>query len=51
MPVNLPNLLTWLRIMSIPLLIGVFYCPERWLEDQQRNIIATVLFVAAALTD
>ncbi len=51
MPINLPNLLTWLRILSIPLLIGVFYCPADWFDDQQRNLLATVLFVAAALTD
>ena len=51
MPINLPNLLTWLRILSIPLLIGVFYCPAEWFDDQQRNLLATVLFVAAALTD
>lgn len=51
MPINLPNLLTWLRILSIPLLIGVFYCPAHWFDDQQRNLLATVLFVAAALTD
>jgi len=25
MPINLPNLLTWLRILTIPLVIGVFY--------------------------
>ena len=48
---NLPNLLTWLRILSIPLIIGVFYCPDGWLDDQQRNILATSLFIAAAVTD
>ena len=27
MPFNLPNLLTWLRILLIPLIVGVFYLP------------------------
>ena len=32
MPVNVPNLLTWLRILAIPLLVAIFYLPDRWLE-------------------
>ena len=51
MPLNVPNLLTWLRILRIPLVIGVFYAPADWLTDWQRNLIATALFVAAAITD
>ena len=30
MPLNLPNLLTWLRILFIPLMAGVFYLPDDW---------------------
>ena len=48
MPMNLPNLLTWLRMLAIPLLVGVFYLP---LPQDSRNLVATVLFVAAAITD
>ena len=48
MPMNLPNLLTWLRMLAIPLLVGVFYLP---LQTEARNAIATVIFVAAAITD
>jgi CDP-diacylglycerol--glycerol-3-phosphate 3-phosphatidyltransferase/cardiolipin synthase len=48
---NLPNLLTWLRILAIPLLIGVFYLPESWLAPHERNLISSILFAAAALTD
>jgi len=48
MPMNLPNLLTWLRMLAIPLLVGVFYVP---LQPEARNLIATVIFVAAAITD
>ena len=45
---NLPNLLTWLRVLAIPLLVGVFYLP---VSPAARDVIATVLFVGAALTD
>ena len=45
---NLPTLLTWARIVAIPLIAGVFQLP---LPDGERNLIATVLFVVVALTD
>jgi CDP-diacylglycerol--glycerol-3-phosphate 3-phosphatidyltransferase len=45
---NLPTLLTWARIVAIPLVVGVFYLD---LVDQTRNLIATVLFIVVALTD
>jgi CDP-diacylglycerol--glycerol-3-phosphate 3-phosphatidyltransferase/cardiolipin synthase len=48
---NLPNLLTWLRILAIPLLIAVFYLPASWLTMYERNLISSILFAAAALTD
>jgi CDP-diacylglycerol---glycerol-3-phosphate 3-phosphatidyltransferase len=51
MPLNVPNLLTWLRIVMIPVVIGVFYVPEIWLSSWHRNLIATVVFAAAAVTD
>jgi len=51
MPLNVPNLLTWLRILTIPLVIGVFYVPEVWLSSWHQNLIATSLFIAAAITD
>ena len=51
MPLNVPNLLTWLRILMIPLVVGVFYVPEIWLSSWHRNLIATALFAAAAITD
>ncbi len=51
MPLNVPNILTWIRILMIPLVIGVFYVPEVWLSSWHRNLIATALFGAAAVTD
>ncbi len=51
MPLNLPILLTWLRILMIPAIIGAFYLPDAWLTRQEANLTATVLFVAAAITD
>jgi phosphatidylglycerophosphate synthase len=32
MPLNIPILLTWLRIILIPLLIAVYYLPEAWVR-------------------
>lgn len=51
MPFNLPIFLTWLRIVAIPLVVGVFYLPVDWISPTGQNIAATVIFVAAALTD
>jgi cardiolipin synthase len=45
---TVPTLLTWARIVAIPLLVGVFYLP---LGGAMRNLIATALFVVFALTD
>lgn len=46
---NLPTLLTWARIVAIPLIVGVFYWES--LPWPQRNLVATVLFVVFAITD
>ena len=51
MQFNLPNALTWMRIVMIPLFVGVFYFPTSWLTGSEKNLIATVIFTAAALTD
>ena len=51
MPLNIPNLLTWARIVLIPLFVGVFYAPQDWLSLSQQNLAATVIFVVAAVTD
>lgn len=51
MTFNLPILLTWLRIVLIPLLVGIYYFPADWLTFAERNLVATVVFVIAAATD
>ena len=45
---TIPTLMTWTRILAIPLIVGVFYMD---FTDAQRNLIATVLFVVFAATD
>jgi cardiolipin synthase len=51
MPLNLPNLVTLLRILLIPLIVGVFYMPDMWLSDEGKNVAATAVFIVAALSD
>lgn len=48
MTINFPNVLTWCRIFLIPLVVGVFYLP---LTAFEQNLIATVAFIVAAITD
>ncbi|MFY9317271.1 MAG: CDP-diacylglycerol--glycerol-3-phosphate 3-phosphatidyltransferase [Burkholderiales bacterium] len=48
---NAPNLVTLLRIVLIPLIVGVFYVPDRWLPPDDKNLAATVIFIVAAVTD
>jgi CDP-diacylglycerol--glycerol-3-phosphate 3-phosphatidyltransferase/cardiolipin synthase len=51
MPFNVPNLLTWLRIILIPLFVGIFYFEKSWLTVANQNLWATVIFTVAAITD
>ena len=51
MPLNIPILLTWLRVALIPLVVGLFYLPSDWLSMQDRNLAATSVFIVAAITD
>lgn len=51
MNLNIPNILTWLRIVMIPLFVGVFYFEQGWMSHPMQNLVATVIFTAAAVTD
>jgi cardiolipin synthase len=48
---NLPNLLTWLRMLAIPMLVAVYLLPFDGLSMATRNLLGTTLFVLAAVTD
>jgi CDP-diacylglycerol--glycerol-3-phosphate 3-phosphatidyltransferase len=45
---NLPTLLTWARIVAIPLVVGVYYTD---LPAATQNVAGTALFILFALTD
>jgi cardiolipin synthase (CMP-forming) len=45
---TVPTILTWTRIVAIPLIVGVFYLG---LRPEVQNLVATVMFVVFALTD
>ena len=51
MPFNIPILLTWLRILLIPLMIGIYYVPDSWIIGIGRDFSAMLVFVVAGLTD
>jgi cardiolipin synthase len=48
---NLPIALTWLRIVLIPLFVGVYYLPNTLLSMQGKNWLAMGIFTLAAFTD
>ena len=48
---NIPNILTVLRIVLIPVFVGLFYLPEGTLAPHDRNFFATAAFALAAFTD
>jgi cardiolipin synthase (CMP-forming) len=45
---TVPTILTWARIVAIPLIVAVFYSS---LSAPTQNLLATVMFVVFALTD
>jgi len=49
--VNVPNVVTFSRIVLIPLIIGIYYLPNDWISWHARNVSATVIFIVAAVTD
>jgi cardiolipin synthase (CMP-forming) len=51
MPFNFPIFLTWLRIVLIPLVVGVYFLPTVMMSIQHRNLAAAVIFILAGLTD
>ena len=51
MTINIPTSLTWLRIVLIPVFVGVYYVPDAWLQPATRNWTGMWVFALAALTD
>ena len=51
MPLNVPIVLTWLRIAMIPLVVGIYYLPDGWVAESTRDSWACWAFVIAAMTD
>jgi CDP-diacylglycerol--glycerol-3-phosphate 3-phosphatidyltransferase/cardiolipin synthase len=56
MTCNIPTMLTWLRILLIPVFVGVFYLPNDLhmlsaMPSHWVNITATLVFAVAAFTD
>ena len=45
---TIPTIMTWTRIVAIPLIVGVFYLN---IPAAERNLIAAVMFVVFAATD
>jgi CDP-diacylglycerol---glycerol-3-phosphate 3-phosphatidyltransferase len=48
---NIPILLTWLRIVLIPVFVAVYYLPDGWLGPVAKNWTAMWVFAVAATTD
>ena len=48
---NIPTALTWLRIVLIPVFVGIYYVPDAWLTPVMQNWIGMSVFALAAITD
>jgi cardiolipin synthase (CMP-forming) len=48
---TIPTIMTWTRIIAIPLIVGIFYLPDSVATLANKNLIATVMFVLFAATD
>lgn len=46
---TVPTILTWTRIVAIPLIVGVFYL--KMPPEPVQNLVATVMFIVFAFTD
>ena len=48
---NVPNVVTLSRIITIPFIVGVFYFPDDLVSFSAKNVTATAIFIFAAVTD
>jgi CDP-diacylglycerol--glycerol-3-phosphate 3-phosphatidyltransferase len=48
---NFPTALTWLRIVLIPVFVGIYYVPDQWLSPLLKNWVGMSVFALGAITD
>ena len=48
---TLPLILTYLRIVAIPLFVAVLYVPESCIAERTASVISMWIFILAAITD
>lgn len=51
MPWTIPMILTWVRILMIPLVVGVYFLPESFMGKDTQNWVGAWMFIVAAVTD
>ena len=51
MPLNIPILLTWFRIVMIPVFLAVFYVSDDTISLHHKHLYTALLFAFAAVTD
>ncbi len=51
MRLNIPNLVTWFRIILIPVFIGVFYLSDETISLHYKHVVSTSVFWLASVSD